>query len=90
MRDHAGVPVAGLGEEDFKVYEDKVLQRIESFSHEDVPVTIGMVIDNSGSMRSKRSDVISAALAFVRSSNPQDQVFVVNFNEHVSMGLPGR
>src|SRR5579862_3044344 len=89
VRDHVGVPVAGLGKEDFKVYEDKVLQQIESFSHEDVPVTVGLVIDNSGSMKSKRSDVISAALAFVRSSNPQDQVFVVNFNEHVSMGLPG-
>jgi len=48
-----------------------------------------LVIDNSGSMRSKRSDVINAALAFARSSNPEDQVFVVNFNEHVSMGLPG-
>lgn len=89
VRDHAGVPVAGLGKEDFKVYEDKALQQIESFSHEDVPVTVGLVIDNSGSMKSKRGDVISASLAFVRSSNPQDQVFVVNFNEHVSMGLPG-
>lgn len=89
VRDHAGVPVAGLGKEDFKVYEDKVLQQIESFSHEDVPVTVGLVIDNSGSMKSKRGEVISAALAFVRSSNPHDQVFVVNFNEHVSMGLPG-
>jgi Ca-activated chloride channel homolog len=89
VRDHTGVPVAGLGNDDFKVYEDKVLQQIESFSHEDVPVTVGLVIDNSGSMKSKRGDVISAALSFVRSSNPQDQVFVVNFNEHVSMGLPG-
>jgi Ca-activated chloride channel family protein len=89
VRDHAGVPVAGLGQEDFKIFEDKVVQQIESFSHEDVPVTVGLVVDNSGSMKSKRSDVISAALAFVRSSNPQDQVFVVNFNEHVSMGLPG-
>jgi Ca-activated chloride channel homolog len=88
VRDRKGVPVAGLSKEDFQVYEDKVLQQIESFSHEDVPVTVGLVIDNSGSMRSKRSDVIGAALAFARSSNPQDQVFVVNFNEHVLMGLP--
>jgi Ca-activated chloride channel homolog len=88
VRDRKGSPVAGLGKEDFQVFEDKVPQQIESFSHEDVPVTVGLVIDNSGSMRSKRSDVIDAALAFARSSNPEDQVFVVNFNEHVSMGLP--
>jgi Ca-activated chloride channel family protein len=89
VRDSKGAPVAGLGMEDFQVFEDKVPQQIESFSHEDVPVTVGLVIDNSGSMRSKRSDVINAALAFARSSNPEDQVFVVNFNEHVLMGLPG-
>jgi Ca-activated chloride channel family protein len=89
VRDHKGAPVAGLDKEDFEVYEDKVAQQIESFSHEDVPVTVGLVIDNSGSMRSKRADVINAALGFARSSNPQDQVFVVNFNEHVSLGLPG-
>src|SRR4029077_7248000 len=89
VRDGKGAPVAGLGKEDFQVFEDKVPQQIESFSHEDVPVTVGLVVDNSGSMRSKRSDVINAALAFARSSNPEDQVFVVNFNEHVSKGLPG-
>src|SRR6202051_1267445 len=89
VRDRKGSPVAGLGKEDFQVFENKAPQQIESFSHEDVPVTVGLVIDNSGSMRSKRSDVINAALAFARSSNPEDQVFVVNFNEHVSMGLPG-
>src|ERR1700730_7588408 len=88
VRDRKGAPVSGLGKEDFQVFEDKVPQQIESFSHEDVPVTVGLVIDNSGSMRSKRSDVIDAALAFARSSNPEDQVFVVNFNEFVSMGLP--
>jgi len=88
VRDHKGAPVAGLGKEDFQVFEDKVPQQIESFSHEDVPVTVGLVIDNSSSMGSKRSDVINAALAFARSSNPEDQVFVVNFNEHVLMGLP--
>ncbi|MGD0908757.1 MAG: VWA domain-containing protein [Candidatus Acidiferrales bacterium] len=88
VRDHKGGPVSGLTKENFQVYEDKIPQQIETFSHEDVPVTIGLVIDNSGSMRSKHSDVVAAAMAFVRSSNPADQVFVVNFNEHVSMGLP--
>jgi VWFA-related protein len=87
VRDRKGAPVSGLTKENFQVYEDKALQRIESFSHDDIPVTVGLVIDSSGSMRPKRSDVISAALAFVRSSNPEDQIFVVNFNEHVSLGL---
>jgi Ca-activated chloride channel homolog len=81
-------PVSGLGKEDFRVYEDGVLQEIESFSHEDIPVTVGLVIDNSGSMRPKRTEVIAAALAFARASNKKDQIFVVNFNEHVSFGLP--
>ena len=88
VRNHKGTPVSGLGKDDFQVYEDGVLQQIEYFSHEDIPVTVGLVVDNSGSMRPKRSEVIAAALAFVRSSNPQDQMFVVNFNEHVSFGLP--
>jgi Ca-activated chloride channel homolog len=88
VQDHKGIPVSGLGKEDFRVYEDGVLQEIESFSHEDIPVTVGLVIDNSGSMRPKRTEVITAALAFARASNTKDQIFVVNFNEHVSFGLP--
>jgi VWFA-related protein len=80
--------VSGLGKDDFQVYEDRVLQPIRHFSHEDVPVTVGLVIDNSASMASKRADVIAAALSFARSSNPLDQIFVVNFNEHVTYGLP--
>jgi Ca-activated chloride channel family protein len=88
VKDHKGAPVSGLTRENFQVYEDKVLQQIEAFSHDDIPVTVGLVIDNSGSMRPKHTDVIGAALAFARSSNPEDQIFVVNFNENVSMGLP--
>jgi VWFA-related protein len=80
--------VSGLAIEDFQVYENHVLQQIKNFSHEDLPVTVGLVIDNSGSMASKRTDVIDAALSFVRSSNPRDQIYVVNFNETVSYGLP--
>ncbi|HWR15456.1 MAG TPA: VWA domain-containing protein [Terriglobales bacterium] len=89
VRNHRGNPVAGLGENDFKVLEDHVPQPIRHFSHEDVPVTVGMVIDNSGSMRPKRAEVIAAALAFAGSSNSLDQMFLINFNEHVSFGLPG-
>jgi Ca-activated chloride channel homolog len=81
-------PVSGLGKEAFQVYEDGVLQEIESLSYEDIPVTAGLVIDNSGSMRPKRAEAIAAALAFARASNAKDQIFVVIFNEHVSFGLP--
>lgn len=81
--------VSGLNQDSFQVYEDGVLQPIKYFSHEDIPVTVGLVADNSGSMKPKRKNVIAAALAFARSSNPQDQMFVVNFNEKVSLGLPG-
>ena len=87
-QDHKHALVSGLDKDNFRVYEDGVLQTIKNFSHEDIPVTVGMVIDNSGSMGPKRTDVIAAALAFARSSNPQDQIFVVNFNERVSFGLP--
>ncbi|MGD0831061.1 MAG: VWA domain-containing protein [Terracidiphilus sp.] len=80
--------VSGLDKDDFQVLEDRVLQPIKQFSHEDIPVTVGLVIDNSASMGSKRTDVIDAALLFAQSSNPRDQMFVVNFNEHVSYGLP--
>jgi VWFA-related protein len=88
VENHKGAPVSGLGKGDFQVYEDGALQQIEFFSHEDIPVTVGLVLDNSGSMGPKRNEVIAAALAFARSSNSQDQMFVVNFNEHVAFGLP--
>ena len=80
--------VSGLGKDDFRVYEDHVLQEIKDFSHDDVPVAVGLVIDNSASMGQKRADVIAAALSFAHSSNALDQMFVVNFNEHVTYGLP--
>jgi VWFA-related protein len=81
--------VSGLDKENFQVYENGMLQQITYFSHDDIPVTVGLVVDNSGSMGPKRSDVIAAALAFARASNPSDQIFVVNFNEKVSFALPG-
>ena len=83
-----GVSVSGLDKGNFQVFEDGVAQRIEHFSHEDIPVTVGLVVDGSGTMRPKRADVISAARTFVQSSNDRDEMFVVNFNEHVSFGLP--
>ncbi|MBZ5658414.1 MAG: VWA domain-containing protein [Acidobacteriia bacterium] len=65
----------------FTVYEDGRPQTITSFRHEDIPVAMGIVVDNSGSMREKRQKVNAAALNLVRSSNPSDEVFVVNFND---------
>jgi Ca-activated chloride channel homolog len=73
--------VSGLPESSFRVFEDKVPQKIAVFRQEDVPVSMGLVIDNSGSMRDKRPEVNAAALTFVKTSNPQDEAFVVNFND---------
>jgi Ca-activated chloride channel family protein len=73
--------VTNLNKNDFSVFEDGKPQTIISFHHEDIPVAMGIVIDNSGSMREKRAKVNQAALNLVRSSNPQDEVFVVNFND---------
>lgn len=73
--------VTDLSKSAFQVFEDGVPQKITSFRREDIPVAVGIVIDNSGSMRDKRPAVNQAALNFVRSSNPQDEVFVVNFND---------
>ena len=88
VHDRKGGFVTGLRKENFRVFENGVLQEIRVFQHEDVPVTVGLIVDNSGSMVRKRTEVTAAALAFVRSSNPRDQMFVVNFNERVSFGLP--
>jgi VWFA-related protein len=73
--------VTNLPRNAFTVYEDGQAQTMTSFRHEDIPVAMGIVIDNSGSMREKRDKVNKAALNLVRSSNPQDQVFIVNFND---------
>lgn len=73
--------IMNLPKSAFTVYENGKEQPITSFRHEDVPVAMGIVIDNSGSMREKRQKVNTAALNLVRASNPDDQVFVVNFND---------
>jgi Ca-activated chloride channel family protein len=73
--------VTNLEQNAFSVLENGKVQPIKSFRHEDIPVAMGIVIDNSGSMRDKREKVGKAALNLVRSSNPNDEVFVVNFND---------
>ena len=73
--------VNNLTKEDFTVFENDKPQKVTHFHQEDFPVAIGIVIDNSGSMREKRDAVNKAALNLVKASNPDDQVFVVNFND---------
>ena len=80
--------VTDLDRSAFSVFEDGKPQTIISFRHEDIPVSMGIVIDNSGSMREKRAKVNQAALNLVRASNPQDEVFVVNFNDEY-LSRPG-
>jgi VWFA-related protein len=79
--DDHGRLVTNLPRNAFQVFENGALQQITSFSQEDIPVALGIVIDNSGSMRDKRQAVNTASLDLVKSSNPQDQVFIVNFND---------
>ena len=88
VRNREGEFVTGLGQDDFRVFENGHPQAIRVFQHEDVPVSVGLIVDNSSSMSRKRPDVTAAALTFVHASNPHDQMFVVNFNGHVSLGLP--
>ena len=79
--DEAGHMVTGLDQSAFSIFVNNVPEPITSFRREDVPVALGIVIDNSGSMRDKREKVSQAVMNLVHASNPQDEVFVVNFNE---------
>ncbi len=88
VTDARGGFVGGLTENDFKVYEDGKQQKISQFANVDLPVTVGIVVDQSGSMQPKRPEVVTAALGFIHESNPHDEIFVVNFNDKVRFGLP--
>ncbi len=77
----------GLKQENFRIFEDKVEQKLSLFKREDIPVSMGLVIDNSGSMRDKRARVNEAAITLVQSSNPEDEAFVVNFNDDFYLDL---
>jgi len=85
--DDRGHFVDGLKPENFKVLENKVPQKISVFKREDIPVSMGLVIDNSGSMRDKRPKVNEAAITLVQASNPNDEAFVVNFNDEFYLDL---
>jgi VWFA-related protein len=79
--DKSGRLLTNMTQKSFHVYEDNVEQPIKKFLREDVPVSMGLIVDNSGSMRTKRQRVEASALALVKASNPQDEVFIVNFND---------
>jgi Ca-activated chloride channel family protein len=81
VKDAAGGFVSGLTKDDFKVFENGKPQEISQFANADIPVTVGIAVDESGSMRPKRAQVVTAALVFNQASNPMDEMFIVNFNE---------
>jgi len=88
VTDDKGRHVSGLKPRDFHIHEENRLQDIKLFNAEDAPASVGLIIDNSGSMRGKRGYVATAVLAFEGASNSEDEMFVVIFNEKVYLGLP--
>jgi VWFA-related protein len=86
--DRSGKLVTTLPKSAFHTYEDGVEQQIKVFRREDVPVSMGLIIDNSGSMKEKRQKVEAAAIALVKASNSQDEVFIVNFNDEPFQDVP--
>ena len=83
VTDARGAFVSGLKQEDFRVFEDGQLQKLTVFEHGDIPVTIGLIVDHSRSMGGKLQDVVTAVYSFAHLSNPQDEMFVVDFNDDV-------
>jgi Ca-activated chloride channel family protein len=86
--DRNGHLVTNLPQSAFHVFENGIEQRLKVFRREDVPVSMGLLIDSSGSMRDKRAKVQAAALQLVKASNPNDEVFVVNFNDEAYLDTP--
>src|SRR5215467_13846295 len=83
-----GELVRNLPQQAFTVFENGKRQPISIFRSDDIPVSIGLLIDNSGSMRRLRAKVEAAALAFARASNPDEEMFVINFADHVQLDVP--
>ncbi len=88
VADKSGKLLTDLPRNSFKVLENNVEQTIKDFKREDVPVSLGIIIDDSGSMMNKRQKVAAAALALVKASNPKDEVFIVNFNDQAYLDVP--
>jgi Ca-activated chloride channel homolog len=87
VTDANGNVILGLNEQNFRVYEDGRLQKLIFFKQGDTPVTVGLIVDHSRSMAAKLTDVAAAVSSFAQSSNPQDEMFVVDFNDDVSVEL---
>jgi VWFA-related protein len=88
VKDRKGGYVGGLGQDAFRVSENRRPQEISFFHTQDAPVTVGMLIDASGSMAPNRDMVIAASMAFSKAMNPQDEFFVLGFNEQIHQPLP--
>lgn len=88
VADKKGKLLTNLNRDAFKVYENGQSQMVKIFRREDVPVSLGIIIDDSGSMSTKRSRVEAAAVSLVRESNPQDEEFIVNFNDDAYLDVP--
>ena len=88
VKDRDGGFALGLSKDNFAVFENGAAQPITVFAANDVPVTVGILVDESLSMTPKRADVLSAAETFIAARNRQDEVFVLNFNDAVKRGLP--
>jgi Ca-activated chloride channel family protein len=86
--DKNGRLLMNLQQKAFRVFENGVAQPIKKFLREDVPVSLGLIVDNSGSMDTKRQEVEASALALVKASNTQDEVFIVNFNDEAFLEQP--
>jgi Ca-activated chloride channel family protein len=89
VRNRKGEFISGLKQTNFQVLENGAAQKITFFSHQDMPVAAGLIVDSSGSMGPKRAAVTAGAEEFARRSNPGDQIFVLDFNEHIYSGMPG-
>src|SRR6476661_403114 len=77
-KDH---PIGNLNKDNFRIFEDQTEQEISVFKHEDVPISLGLVIDNSRSMEPRKERMDAAALSFVRKSNPDDETFIIHFDD---------
>jgi Ca-activated chloride channel homolog len=90
VTDRHGRFISDLPRDRFTLFDNARRQEMTLFTNEDTPVSVGLVVDNSSSMRHKLGEVVAAALAFARHSNPDDELFTLEFNDGVTDALPGR
>ena len=90
VKDKKGRYVSDLPRDRFVVYDNARRMSIDLFTNEDTPVTVGLIVDSSGSMRSKLGEVVAAAVAFAKSSNPDDELFAIRFNDDVRAAVRDR